>query len=89
MPLAIAGALQDPPVSSHSAQGANLAATDAADPALLPACKQHTAQLHDVGTWCVCSHSGKMCMRCQRFLSFLAIAQSLLQLNCVIERAAV
>lgn len=33
----MAGARHDPPVSSHSAQGANLAATEAADPALLPA----------------------------------------------------
>ena len=36
-PLAIAGALQLPPVSSHSAQGAIRAAMDAADPALEPA----------------------------------------------------
>ena len=36
----MAGALQEPPVSSHKAQGANLAAVDAADPALLPAVRQ-------------------------------------------------
>ena len=32
----MAGARQEPPVSSHKDQGANLAATAAADPALLP-----------------------------------------------------
>ena len=37
MPFAMAGARQEPPVSSHKDQGANLAATAAADPALLPA----------------------------------------------------
>lgn len=42
MPLAMAGALQDPPVSSHNAHGANLAAVDAADPALLPAARKTT-----------------------------------------------
>ncbi len=36
MPLAMAGALQDPPVSSHRAQGAKRAAVEAAEPALLP-----------------------------------------------------
>lgn len=40
MPLAMAGALQDPPVSSHSDHGANLAAMDDADPPLLPAAKK-------------------------------------------------
>lgn len=45
----MAGARQEPPVSSHKDQGANLAATAAADPALLPeqtqalACSTHVS----------------------------------------------
>lgn len=42
----MAGALQDPPVSSQRDHGANLAAVDAADPALLPA-----ATMQKCRTW--------------------------------------
>ena len=85
MPLAIAGALQDPPVSSHSAQGANLAATDAADPALLPVCKHHNVWLvFGVSAGLCHSECGNLRMCRQCFLLLLAIVHAVLvvtQLN--------
>ena len=79
MPLAIAGALQDPPVSSHNAQGANLADTDAADPALLPVCKHHSVRLVlGVCTSLCHSQCGNLCMCGQCFLLVLAIVHAVL-----------